>query len=299
MTRPISVLIAPASAPSFRSVRSLAVRLLLALGAFVTPASALDIFQPDPVINHRFSSGNFTAGDLVENPHFLLAGHDLSGLGWIGGHFGVALISPRHLVTASHVAPLATQTVSFLNRDGVIKYYVVESVFYVEHTPGVRTDLAVCRLTQAIPPEDRVGYFPTLRLPLNSDYIGLKVFSFGAYQSCGLNTITRCGSFDLLPFGHPDNVPDNVMFATEWHQVPGQAQAEGNDSGSPTFVLYHGKLALIGTHSAVNTTQVPPLTVDVLLPGYFTQIKRYLAKDGYDFGNAAAPIVAAPSPNGK
>ncbi|MEO6874064.1 MAG: hypothetical protein ABI222_04510, partial [Opitutaceae bacterium] len=75
---------------------------------------------------------------------------------------------------------------------------------------------------------------------------------------------------------------------------PGQAQAQGNDSGSPTFVLYHGQLALIGTHSAVQTTQMPYLTVDVLLPGYYTQIKRYLAKDGYDFRN-----VAADAPIGK
>lgn len=289
---------------SLSAVRGLASRILpaakrlallaLGMGAAVPPASALDIFHLDPEINLRFSSGNYAEGHLVENPHFLLAAYDLSGLGWAPGGSGVTLISPRHFVTASHMSPLANDTVSFLSRDGVIRHYVVESVFYVEHTPGVRTDLAVGRLTAPIPPEDHVGYFPTLRLPLNSEYVGLQVYSFGYHQACGLNKITRCGIYDVLPFGQPDNVADNVLFITEWHAVPGQAQAQGNDSGSPTFVVYHGKLALIGTHSAVNVTQMPYLTVDVLVPGYFTQIKAHLAKDGYEFGNAAA---AAPTGN--
>lgn len=275
----------PSVSPTLR--RSMA-WLVVATSLTAPAAYALDIFQLDPVINHRFSSGSYTDGHLQENPHFLLAGQDLSGLGWGPGNFGVTLISPRHFVTATHVAPLPGNTVSFLNRDGLIKHYLVESVYYVEHSVGIRTDLAVGRLTAAIPPEDHVGYFPTLRLSRNSDYVGLKIFSFGSFQACGRNTITRCGIADVLPFGHPDNVPDNILFVTEWHQVTGQAQAQGNDSGSPTFVLHHGKLALLGTHSAVNITQLPYSTVDVLLPGYFTQIKAQLAKDGFTLDNAAA-----------
>jgi hypothetical protein len=152
----------------------------------------------------------------------------------------------------------------------------------------------VGRLTAAIPGDDQVGWFPTLRLPANSDYPGLPVFSFGIYQSCGTNRIARWGNFDVLPFGRGDRVPDNIMFVTEWGQVTGMAQAQGNDSGSPTLVLHGHTLALIGTHSAVKLDQVPYLTLDVLVPAYFTQIKARLAQDGFDFVNAAALPAAAP-----
>ena len=266
--------------------------LTLALGAGPAAVRALDVFKFDPAINLRFSGGSYSDGHLKENPGFLLAGHDLSGLGWGPGNIGVTLISPRHFVTAAHVAPLPGTTVSFLNRDGVIKHYLVESIHAIEHSIGVRTDLVVGRLTAAIPPDDHVSWFPTLRLPANSDYPGLKVYSFGLYQSCGTNVIARWGNYDVLPFGGGDRVPDDIMIVTDWHRVTGEAQAQGNDSGSPTFVLYHGQLTLIGTHSAVNVNQEPFVTLDVLVPAYFTQIKAQLAMDGFDFVNAAADPVA-------
>jgi hypothetical protein len=273
---------------------------LLALATFASPAVALDVFKFDPAINLRFSHGTYADVRLDENPTFLLAGHDLSGLGWGPGNFGVTLVSPRHFLTAAHVAPLPGSTVSFRNREGVIKHYAVESLFTVEHRAGVRTDLVLGRLVAAIPSEDLVSSFPTLVLPASSDYLGLKVYSFGAYQSCGTNTIARWGNYDLLPFDRGDNVPDNILFVTDWYRVTGQAQAQGNDSGSPTFVLHRGQLALVGTHSAVNVAHEPYVTLDVLIPAYFTQIKARLARDGYSFRNAAEPAAttgtARPSP---
>lgn len=271
---------------TLRSLRCWSLLLALALGAVVPAAQALDIFHLDPAIHMRFSSGNWAEGNLKENPHFLLAGHDLSGLGWQQYGLGITLISPQHFLTASHVAPMDGSTVSFLNRDGVMKHYVVESVYYVEHSPGVRTDMALGRLVAPIPPEDHVGYFPTLRLPNDTGYTGIKVFSFGLYQACGHATIARWGNYDLLPFNVHDHVADDFMFIMEWHRVFGEAQAQGSDSGSPTFVLYQGKLALIGIHSAIDVSHEPYVTADVLVPAYFTQINARLALDGFAFGNA-------------
>jgi hypothetical protein len=268
-------------------------RLILTLGLTVLPASALDVFKFDPAINLRFAHGTYADVRLDENPTFLLAGHDLSGLGWEPGNFGVTLISPRHFLTAAHVAPQPGATVSFCNRDGITKHYVVESLYVVQHGPGISTDLVLGRLAAAIPAADRVGYFPTLLLPASADYLGLKVFTFGNYQSCGTNTIARWGSFDVLPFARGDHVPDDIMLVMEWHQLPGQAQAQGNDSGSPTFVLREGQLAIVGTHSAVNVSQMPYLTFDVLIPAYYSQIRARLALDGYAFGNAATAAPAS------
>lgn len=278
-------------------VRSLtwAVSLALVVLLAVPSAQALAVRHWDPVVNLRFSSGSYAEGNLKENPHFILAGHDLSGLGWSPSNFGLTLISPQHILTASHVAPLAGEVVSFRNRDGVIKHYVVESVYYVEHSPGVRTDMALCRLTAPIPPEDHISCFPTLRLPTDSGYTGIKVYSFGLGQACGNAVIARWGVFDLLPFNIHDHVADDFMFVMEWRNIDGEALAQGNDSGSPTLVLYEGQLALIGIHSAIEVSREPYLTVDVLVPAYFAQINGRLALDGFTFGNIfSAPTARKP-----
>ncbi len=261
----------------FLAAPACVVLLAVAMALAIPPRPlALSVFQVDPVINFRFSSGTYTEGPLVENRHFLLAGHDLSGLGWKGGRFWR---HPYFAPAFRHGHPYAlntpvqnADTVSF-SRTAMASStarYVVESVFYPEHAPGVRTDLVVGRLTAPIPPEDHIGYFPTLRLPNFGNYAGLQVYIFGLGQLCGVNTVARCGVYDMLPFGHPDNVLDSFLFVTEWRKVAGQqARLEGNDSGRPTLELYHGKLAVLGTHSAISDAKDANLNVDVLLPGYF------------------------------
>ena len=270
-----------------QSIERRRLALIAALLVMTAPLVALDVFKFDPAKNLRFRHGSYADGALVENPSFLLVGRDLSGLGWGPGNHGVTLISPQHFVTAAHVAPLPGGTVSFLNRAGLVKHYQVDSVYSVEHRPGVRTDLVVGRLTAAIPPEDQVGFFPTLKLPTPAQYVGLAVYSFGIYQSCGTNIIARAGTYDLLPFNRGDRVKDDILFATDWFHVTGCAQAQGNDSGSPTLVDYNGRLALIGSHSAVDTTREPYSTLDVLIPAYFEPITARLALDGFAFGNVA------------
>jgi len=267
--------------------------LATTLVTLAPPAPALDIFKFDPAVNLRFSRGTYADVRLEENPAFLLAGHDLSGVGWSEGHFGVTLVSPRHFLTAAHAAPLPGSTVSFRNRAGLIKHYVVESDFAIEHAPGVHTDLVVGRLATAIPAEDQVSFLPALRLARYSLCLGLRIYSFGAYQSCGTNTITGWGACDLLPFAVGDQVTDDIVFQTQWTHVAGEAQAQGHDSGSPTFTLVRGRLALIGTHSAVHVSSEPYVTVDVLIPAYFSQIAARLALDGYEFLDAAAPSPPA------
>jgi hypothetical protein len=273
-------------------ILSWAVSLALAVLVVVPSAHAVAVIGWNPAINLRFSSGSYEKGGLKENPHFILAGHDLSGIGWSPSNFGVTLISPQHILTASHVAPLAGEIVSFCNRDGVIKHYTVDSVYYVEHTARVRTELALCRLTAPIPPEDHIGYFPTLRLPADTGYTGLKVFSFGQGQACGNAVIARWGVFDLLPFNIHDHVADDTMFIMEWRHIDGEAQAQGGDSGSPTFALHHGQLAIVGVHSAVDVSKAPYLSADVLVPAYFDQINGRLALDGFAFGNIFSASTA-------
>lgn len=254
-------------------------------------ARALDVYGYVAGTNERFSSG--FPGSPVVNPSFFLNAYNLSGVGWTSGNFGVTLISPQHFLTAAHVAPAPASSVTFLNTDGVLKSYTVDSNYTVLHAAGVDTDLVVGRLSSPIPGSDHVAYYPTLYLNSAGDYVGLTVAAFGQGQRAGTNTVDAAGQVDMLPFGSPNGTLDNVIFTTDYDPVSGQTQGQGGDSGSPTFVNVNGNLALLGTHSAIDTTSSPNLTLDVLIPAYYSQINSRLALDGYGFGT----FVAVPEPS--
>lgn len=262
--------------------------LVLAGSALPPEARALTVFGYNATLHERFSTG--FPSSPVENASFLLADYDLSGIGWTSGSFGVTLISPQHFLTAAHVNP--GSSISFFSRDGVVKSYSVDSTYTVQHADGVSTDLLLGRLQAPIPGADNIGHYPTLLLNSASDYLGMTVAAFGSGQRAGTNTIDTIGQIDLLPFGSPNGVADNVVFLTDYDAVTGQTQGEGGDSGSPSFVGIGESLALIGTHSAV-TSASPLQTVDVFIPSYYNQINGRLALDGYSFG----AFVAIPEPS--
>ncbi|MBI5693304.1 MAG: trypsin-like serine protease [Verrucomicrobia bacterium] len=264
--------------------RPLSCALLLLSLIGVPAVRALDVFGYSATTNERFGSG--FPSSPVANPSFFLGSYDLSGIGWGAGNFGVTLISPQHFVTAAHVDP--GSSVSFLSSTGVLRTYTVDSTFTIEHASGVPTDLLVGRLTSPIAAGDNVTYYSTVLLSSVSAYNGLTVAAFGQGQRAGTNTIDTTGVTDLLPFGSPNGTFDNVVFVTDFDSVSGQTQGQAGDSGSPSFVSVNGSLALVGTHSAVNTSVSPNQTVDVLVPYYYSQINARLALDGYTFGAFAA-----------
>jgi hypothetical protein len=263
--------------------------LLLWMVVAIPGARALTVFDYSAISHERFSSG--FPSSPVANASFFLSGYDRSGIGWTGGNFGVTLISPRHFVTAAHVSPGAS--VSFFSTDGVLRNYAVESTYTILHTAGVATDLLIGRLEDPIPGADNVSHYSTLLLGSAGDYLGLTVAAFGSGQRAGTNTIDEIGLTDMLPFGSPDSVSDNVVFVTDYDAVTGQTQGQSGDSGSPSFVAIGGSLALLGTHSAIDTESSPDRTIDVFVPSYYTAINDRLALDGYSFG----AFVAIPEPS--
>lgn len=262
--------------------------VLLGLG-FAPVAKALEVFNYSATTHERFSSG--FPGSPVANASFLYSGYNLSGIGWTTGNFGVTLISPRHFLTAAHVTVGAT--VSFMGTDGVVRSYTVDSTSVIEHSAGVATDLKIGRLSAPISGGDNIAHYSTLLLNTAAAYHGLTVSVFGNGGRAGSNTLDLAGNADMLPFGAPNGVIDNTVFITDYDSVTGQTQGQGGDSGSPTFFPVNGTLALIGTHSAIDSGSSPVRTFDVLIPAYYNAINTQLAADGYTFG----AFTAIPEPS--
>ncbi len=259
--------------------------------ASVSVTKALTVFNyTGNEVNYERFGGSFPSAPTI-NPLFFLSNYDLSGIGWNTGNFGMTLISPQHFLTAAHVAPANGSTINFLSTDGVLRTYTVASTYTVQHSAGVSTDLVVGRLTAPIQATDHVNFFPTLVLNSSTNYLGLTMAVFGSGQRAGTNTIDVIGNADLLPFGSPDGFTDNSLIVTDFDSVSGQTQAQSGDSGSPSFIDVNGTLALVGTHSAINSNS-PPQTFDVFIPAYYTQINNQLGADGYSFG----AFTAVPEP---
>lgn len=276
--------------------RLLSVLLLaVALSVGATSSSALVIFGGTTSANQRFG-GTFPSAPTA-NGAFQFSAFDFSGVGWqtASSSFGVTLISPQQYVTAAHVAPANGSTVTFLNTDGVLKTYTVASTTAVTlPLNGATTDLVVGRLTDPISALDHVSFYPTLLLNSFNAYLNLPVLAYGQGGVVGTNHVEGFAvNFDMLPFGSGDTVPDSVLLITQFDSVTGESQAQGGDSGSPTFIVASGQLTFVGVHSAINGSPPPELTLDSFVPSFFTQINNLLGSDGFSFG----ALTAVPEPS--
>lgn len=281
--------------PPYRRLARLSLGVLT---LFMLPAAARALliydYAANPGLYERFDSDTFPSAP-VENATFFLAGLDLSGIGWrSGSSFGGALVSPQHFLTAAHVAPAAGATLNFVNTDGALKSYTVHGTQVIQHPNGQNTDLVVVRLTAPIPSVDQVAFYATLLFPSAADYLGLSLVMFGAGQRAGINTIAAVQEADLLPFGSGNGVADNFITLTTYDPITGSAQGQGGDSGSPTFALVNGQLALLAVNSAIGTlADDTPFTVGIGVPFYAAALNNVLQLDGYSLG---AFVLASPIP---
>ncbi|MBI3886206.1 MAG: trypsin-like serine protease [Opitutae bacterium] len=276
-----------------RVLSALLLATALSLGA--AKLSALIISGGTTSANQRFS-GTFPTAPTA-NSSFQFSSFDFSGVGWqtASSAFGVTLISPQEYLTAAHVAPAAGSTVTFLGADNVLHTYTVASTTAVTlPLNGATTDLVVGRLTAPISPSDRVAFYPTLVLSSFNAYLNLPVVMYGQTGVVGTNNVqTFFVNVDVLPFGTaPDGTADSILLSTQFDAITGEAQAQGGDSGSPTFIIASGQLALVGVHSAINGAPPPELTLDSFVPSFYSQINSVLNGDGYTFG----ALTAVPEP---
>lgn len=252
--------------------------ILIALLAAL-PARALTIVGYDPATNDRFASGY--PASPVENTFvsFLGNGYDLSGVGWSAAdstrHF--TMISDEFFVYANHHGPGGSLNFHSPTLGAVVNYGV--SAAYNFTFNGQTSDFAVGRLTSALDPAHGIASYPILDLPFTTDYLGLPALLYGngpGGPRLGANTADI-----VLPYNFPGGEGnDSYGIGYSYNSgLPGDSLFESGDSSSPSFTVWNGSLALLGTHSVVGTIGMTEYSVDNLIAIYLDQ----MTTQGIDF----------------
>lgn len=258
--------------PAMRAIECV-IRLTVAgmmFGASAAPVWGLGIAYHNATYD-RFSSGY--SANPVANPSFFAAAYDFSGVGWdpSDDRRNVALISPQHFVTSWHFYP--TSSLAFMNRDGAVITNTVSSITRIG-----ATDLAIGRLSTAFSPADEIAWYPVVSIDV-SDYLDQWIWPYGKHSSTisvGSNKVA-----EIYFESHPDINTESYIyyFGQGGSYYPGEAIAEGGDSGSPDLIAVDGQLRVVGTKSFVSFD--PNLTGGAFLPHYYQQVDGVLALDGY------------------
>lgn len=260
----------------------------LALMLTCASTQALTIVGYDTGTNNRFASGYPTAPVPNSSLSFIGAGMDWSGVGWDAGLStrSVAMISDQYFVFASHYTP--GSTIQFLSPTlltanpgnpaaAVVSYTVQSTTRLVSPISGMPGDFSIGRLTTPLNAGHGIAAYPVLAFDSLTDYVGLQVLMYGHNDTTtnstiiGTNTISAFYHYDL--YGG-DGINDTFAAGYTFEPAsPGDSQFEGGDSGSPTFAFYQGRLALVGTHSAIATISGTQWSFDNFIPVYLDQLQ--------------------------
>jgi hypothetical protein len=251
-------------------------------------AQALTIVGYDANTNNRFASGYPTAPVPNSSLSFLGAGMDWSGVGWDAGLStrSVTMISDQHFVFAAHYAP--STTIRFLSPTllaanpgnpaaAIVSYTVQSTTQLVSPISGMPGDFSIGKLTTPLNAGHGIATYPVLAFDSLTDYVGLQVLMYGHNDATTNSTII--GTNTINSFFHynlhgGDGINDTFAAGYTFEPAsPGDSQFEGGDSGSPTFAFYQGRLALVGTHSAIANISGTQWSFDNFIPVYLDQLQ--------------------------
>jgi hypothetical protein len=264
---------------------------LLTLGLLIfhaSPAHGLVVRHYDPTRHERFSSG-FPANPIL-NDNFFLSDLDFTGVGWgANSRLNVSLISPQHFVGATHTGFRPGHTVNFVNRLGTLKSYTVGSVSAIPKTGGGGiTDLFIGTLSAPIPAADEIGFFPILRLPQNSDYEAQPLVIYGRGGRIGTGVVERV-YIPQIGIASGMQVLERVTDLNSGG--PDDAYSVSGDSGSPSFVVADGQLALVGTFSVNDRSTDHFFSGDMFVPRHLDRLNEKMAST--PFRVTTIPAAAA------
>lgn len=276
-------------------------------------ASALGNLQVqsfDASRNDRFYVGN--------DKDFVGQGYNFSGVGNTAGLAGsgtwATMISPSFFVSATHYHPGNGSSITFFeNNDpsGPSHTYTVQSGvgMTIDGTPmGLPSDLWLGKLTSPISPSDNISTYSILSLPTENDYLGLPIYVYGKPHWVGRNNIT------VIDDAEEKNNLDIVIKKTramvyEYNDPPpvsiggDEAYLHGGDSGGPSFTVFGGQLALLGTHyfNSDQTNTDPPAvdgdySGDSFIPYYINQLNARMLQ--LDPNTTEQVSVLIPEPAG-
>jgi len=249
----------------------------LAVGLLSSAALALDIRGYEPVRHDRFIG--FPSVPTL-NPDAWFDASAYSGVGWSVSdpRRQFVLISPQHFLFAAHWSLPPGEVIRFLAPDGTLRDYVVESSAQVK-VDGNGVDLALGRLTEPVVAETGIKPLPYLHFADSSLYANIALQVFGENAQVGAGKLRGYNNLD--PGTGMTWMSYFARMASE--TGPDDCNFTIGDSGSPTFSLWNGKPALVGTHSMLFTDAQHTFyfNYDSFVPTYVPQIDELMAADGW------------------
>jgi hypothetical protein len=221
----------------------------------------MQITDYQPSANDRFAGGYPAAPVGNSHPDFVGAGFDWTSVGWnsVNARVGYGFVSPRHHFVAKHFG--STNSRRIHGNDNLLHTVSQQATIDLGFGAVLETtgpDLSVTRLSAAMPATSGMPRYPVL--DLNSTSTGNNP---GNYN---LREVLLYGHWGFeFPGGSPRIAKTTITSVTasgtdhSFDSSRTLAQLEGNDSGSPAFLVWTNpdggkELAIIGNHAAVNAT---------------------------------------------
>ncbi|MGO9111564.1 MAG: autotransporter-associated beta strand repeat-containing protein [Thermoguttaceae bacterium] len=275
--------------------RRVAIAWILVLWS--TPAPAIQINDFTAARNDRFASGYvFTSGTLTGtpvgnlDPSFIGLGYDWSGVGWVADsaytpYVSYALLTPRQMLVANHYSPLklSAPNIQFVSAAGQVTNATVQSEPGAHSvSPTFASDMATAQFSSAIPQSAGITTYSILFQGYNpSTYAGFNLLSYGWTAEIGWNQIASVNTGTAYNWGTPFT-PDSAYYENFLYDTttPDRTQLEGNDSGSPSFIVTGspGVMYLAGAHY-LNEPNISGW--DSFLPLSLPTLDSYTSPAGY------------------
>jgi hypothetical protein len=268
---------------------------------WLRPAVALDVTGYSPTVNDRFTSGFPTNPVPNTSGSFVGAAYDWSGVGWsttiyaASSYKGLALLSPKHFLTAQHYenGGLLTQGVTVRGKDGSLATGTntgIDNLGYgiVVTNGGVTApDLAIGTLSAQIAAPGNVARYAVLDLnnssaaPTYANYTGLTALAYG--RGAVTNGSPRAGTAVIDAAGTATADPTSSIVLTLRSGTPSVQLVEG-DSGSPLLVGWTNpasgrELTVIGLNSSVSGSY--NVMSFMAIPGAMNAANNVMTPDGY------------------
>jgi len=246
----------------------------LAVGLLSSAALALDIRGYEPIRHDRFI-GFPSAPTLNSGAWFDASAY--CGVGWSVSdpRRQFVLVSPQHFLFAAHWGLQPGEVIRFLAPDGTLHDAVVESATHVT-VNGNGVDLMLGRLSA---PVTGIKPLPYLHFADSSSYGNIALQVFGENARVGAGKLRGYNNLD------PGTGMTWMSYFARMASETGQDDCNFTigDSGSPTFSMWNGKPALVGTHSMLFTDAQHTFyfNYDSFVPTYVPQIDELMAVDGW------------------
>ena len=253
----------------------------MALGV-ISPSQALNIRQYNAKVHKRLLNFPKLVYQVTPspNPNFIANATLFRGIGWPEDPNEwtrqMALVSPRHIIYATHYTLNPSWQIIFVGNDGNQHLYGIESQAPIINAQGQQTDLMVVTLSSPVDISLGITPFPVLNLSTEADYAGKPLLVCGSFVDSGTATIaghitlTKDPGFDTTGFLYFD-YNKNAS-----HPQPNDCTFWYGDSGAPSFVMVNGQPAIVGTASGFDDL-TPNNGVDgPVFRNYLSAISSYL-----------------------